>query len=96
MVSHYNEPQISFFLNDLIYVYVTTVSIYINDATQSSLFIILQVHCTSFGCQQHPSSGAHKTVITASNAVNLATLEGDSCTKNMTSTGGCSYSSVYS
>jgi hypothetical protein len=26
----------------------------------------------------------------------LATLEGGSCTKNMTSTGGCSYSFVYS
>jgi len=26
----------------------------------------------------------------------LATLEGGSCTKNMTSTGGCSYSVVYS
>ena len=28
--------------------------------------------------------------------VSLATLEGGSCTKNMTSTGGCSYSFVYS
>jgi len=36
------------------------------DATQSSLFIILQVHSTCFGCQQHPSSGVHKTVPTAS------------------------------
>ena len=36
------------------------------DATQSSLFIILQVHSTCFGCQQHPSSGVHETVITAS------------------------------
>jgi len=35
------------------------------DATQSSLFIILQVHSTCFGCQPHPSSGVHKTVITA-------------------------------
>jgi len=26
----------------------------------------------------------------------LATLEGGSCTKNMTSTGGCSYNFVYS
>ena len=25
------------------------------------LFIILQVHCTCFGCQPHPSSGVHKT-----------------------------------
>jgi hypothetical protein len=34
--------------------------------TQSSLFIILRVHSTSFGCQPHPSSGVHKTVTTAS------------------------------
>ena len=33
------------------------------NATQSSLFIILQVHSTCFGCQPHPSSGVHKTVI---------------------------------
>jgi len=59
------------------------------DATQSSLFIILQVHPTCFGCQTHPSSGAHKTLTTASgtgHAVlcsylppswpSLATLEG--------------------
>jgi len=36
------------------------------DATQSSLFIILQVHRTCFGCQPHPSSGVHKAVTTAS------------------------------
>jgi len=36
------------------------------DVTQSSLFIILQVHSTCFGCQPHPSSGIHKTVTTAS------------------------------
>ena len=36
------------------------------DATQSSLFIILQVRSTYFGCQPHPSSGVHKTVTTAS------------------------------
>jgi len=63
------------------------------DATQSSLFIILQVHSTCFGCQPHPSCGVHKTVTTASgtdqlppsNVARLATLEGGSCTKNMTS-----------
>jgi len=33
---------------------------------------------------------------TPSNVANLATSDGDSCTKNMTSTGGCSYSLVYS
>ena len=36
------------------------------DATQSSLFIILQVPSTCFGCQPHSSSGVHKTVTTAS------------------------------
>ena len=36
------------------------------DATQSSLFIILQVHSKCFGCLPHPSSGVHKTVTTAS------------------------------
>ena len=30
------------------------------DTTQSSLFIILRVHSTCFGCQPHPSSGVHK------------------------------------
>ena len=38
------------------------------DATQSSLFIILQVHSTCFGCQPHPSSGVLKAVTTASGA----------------------------
>jgi len=36
------------------------------DATQSCLFIVLQVHSTCFGCQLHSSSGVHKTVTTAS------------------------------
>ena len=35
-------------------------------ATQSSVFIFLQVHSTCFGCQPHPSSGVHETVTTAS------------------------------
>ena len=41
------------------------------DATQSSLFIILQVQSTCFGCQPNPSSGVHKTVTTASGTVQL-------------------------
>ena len=41
------------------------------DATQSSLFIILQVHSTCFGCQPDPSSGVHKPVTTASGTVQL-------------------------
>ena len=40
--------------------------LHIIDATQSSLFIILRVHSTCFGCQQKPSSAVHKTVTTAS------------------------------
>ena len=59
------------------------------DATQRSLFIILQIHSTCFGCQPHPSSGLHKTVTTASgtmqlppsNVASLATLEEGSYTK---------------
>ena len=62
------------------------------DATQSSLFIILQVHSTCFGCQTPPSSGVHKTVTTVSGTVqstsfqrgqarSFATLQGGSCTK---------------
>ena len=42
------------------------------DATQSSLFIILQVHSTCFGYQPHPSSGVHKTVTTASSTRHIA------------------------
>jgi len=41
------------------------------DATQSSLFIILQVDSTCYGCQPHPSSGVHKTVTTASGTLQL-------------------------
>ena len=64
------------------------------NATQSSLFIILQVHSTCFGCQPHTLLGVHKTVTTASGTglvfcaatslqngqASLATLEGGSCT----------------
>jgi len=58
------------------------------DATQSSLFIILQVDSTCFGCQPHPSSGVHKSVTTAYsteqllpfNLAKLATLDVGSCT----------------
>jgi len=35
------------------------------DATQNSLYIILQVRSTCFGCQSHPLSGVYKTVTTA-------------------------------
>ena len=36
------------------------------DATLCSLFILLQDHSTCFGCLQHPSSGLHENVTTAS------------------------------
>jgi len=29
------------------------------------IFILLQDHSTCFGCRPHPSSGVHKTVVTA-------------------------------
>jgi len=49
------------------WVFFNFVSIIVQrDATQSSLFIILQVHSTCFGCEPHPSSGLHKTVTIAS------------------------------
>ena len=47
--------------------YTVPISIIVQrDATQSSLFIILQVLSTCFGFEPHPSSGVHKTVTTAS------------------------------
>jgi len=59
------------------------------NATQSCIFIILQVHSTCFGCQPHPSSGVRKTVTTASGTGHIF-VRGGNCTKNMTSTVGCS------
>jgi len=69
--------------------HTTVLTIAQRDATQSNLFIFLQVHSTRFGCQPHPLLGVHKTVTTASgtvqlppsNVANLAKLEGGSCTK---------------
>jgi len=45
------------------------------DATKSSLFIILQIHSTCFGCQPHPSSGVHKTVTPASGIGHIFTQQ---------------------
>jgi len=39
--------------------------------TQSSLFIIMQVHSTCFGCQPHSSSGVHKFITSAAGTVQL-------------------------
>ena len=95
----------------LFYVYVSVhrwsiLIIVERDTTQSSLFIILQVHSTCFACQPHPSSGVHKTVTTASGTGHIfcaaTSLQRGQVggrylqKKNMTSTGGCSYSFVYS
>jgi len=80
---------------DTTYILVISILIIVQqDVTQSSLFIILQVHSTCFGCQLHPSSGVHKNVTTASGTghifcaatplqcgqASLAMLEGGSCT----------------
>jgi len=75
------------------------------DATQSSLFIVLQGHSACFGCQPHSIRSTQNcnyslrycaaTSLQRGQA-SLATLEGGSCTTNMTSTAGCSYSFVYS
>jgi hypothetical protein len=49
---------------------VITILIFVQrEATQSSLFIILQVHSTCFGCLPHTPSGVHKIVTTASGTV---------------------------
>jgi len=73
-------------------------------ATQSSLFVILQVHSTCFGCQPHQLS-VYKTVTTASGTVqlphsNVAKLTwprwSEVAAQKNTSTRGCSYSFVYS
>jgi len=70
------------------------------DATQSSLFIILQVHSTCFGCQPHPSTGVHKTVTTASGTGHIFCAATPSNVAKLTwprgSDVGCSYSFVYS
>ena len=56
-------------MNENIYVLILIIAQ--RDATQNSLFIILQVHSKCFGCQPHPSSGVHKTVTTASGTKQL-------------------------
>jgi hypothetical protein len=79
------------------------------DATQSSLSIILQVHSTCFGRRPHPSSGVHKTVTTTSGTGHIFLCSylpppwpvwprwrEVAAQYSMTSTGGCSYSFVYS
>jgi len=99
--------QTRIFTADILCLWFRASLIYINNCSKrlkTKQSIILLVHSTRLGCQPHPSSGVHKTVTTASGTLqlppskeaNLAALEGGSCTKNMTSNGGCSYSSAYS
>ena len=79
-------------------------------ATQSSLRIILRVHSTCFRVSTTPiirsTQNCNYSLPYWSYFLcnylpltlprwDLATLEGRSCTKNMTSTAGCSYSFVY-
>ena len=63
------------------------------DATQSSLFIILQVHSTCFGYQPHLSSWVHKTVTTvpgtSHNFCAATSLQRGQATQN------CNYSLQY-
>ena len=79
------------------------------NATQSSLYIILQAQSTCFGCQLHPSSGVHKTVTTASGTGHISYAANSlqrgqawpcwrevAAQHSMTSTGGSCYSFVYS
>ena len=71
------------------------------DATQSSLFINLEVHCTCFGCQLLPSS-VHKTVTTACGtghiicaATSLQRGQANLATPIIRSTQNCNYSLRY-
>ena len=64
-IAYYNKI-IFFLLQVFVKQGISILIIVQRDATQNSLFIILQVHSTCFGCQPQPSSGVHKTVTTAS------------------------------
>ena len=94
---HYSSRRVLYWIRTIIIIIIVQ-----RVATKSSLFIIRLVHSTCFWCQPRPSSGVHKTVTIAfgtgqpppSNVTKLATLKCGSWTKNMTSTGGCSYSFV--
>ena len=62
---HYHSTVYTLCENSHIFTIVCVSIIVQRVATQSSLFIILLVHSTCFGCQPYPSSGVHKTVTTA-------------------------------
>ena len=86
----------------LFYVYVSVhrwsiLKIVQRDATQNSLFNILQVHSTYFGSQPHPS-WVHKTATTASGTGHIfcAATSLQRGQASLASTGSCSYSFVYS
>ena len=50
----------------IVCIYIYILLIVQRDATQSSLFFVLQDHSTCFGCQPHSTSGVHKILTTAS------------------------------
>jgi len=68
--THFWEADVQFYVYGSVHHW--SILITVRDATQSSLFIILQVHSICFGCQPHPSSGVHKTVPTASSIGHIA------------------------
>jgi len=88
-----NTPKDEFYLYGSVHRWSILI-IFQRDITQGSLFIILQIHSTCFGCQPHQSSGVQKTVTTAFGTghhfcvvtsprrgqATMATLEGSSCT----------------
>jgi hypothetical protein len=62
---HASPEQLNHMCNGSVHLWSVLIIVQ-RDTTQSSIFIILQVHSTCFGCQPHPLSGVHKTVTTAS------------------------------
>jgi len=89
----------------LLWMYTWTILIIVQrDATENSLFIILQVHSTCFECQPHPSSGVHKTVTAASDTGHIfcatTSLQRGQAWPRWREladqSGGCSYRFVYS
>jgi len=63
-LSYYKRCEIEGTINqDTAHFLLTIVQ---RDAPQSSLFIILRVYSSCFGCQPHSSSGVRKTVTTTS------------------------------
>jgi len=43
-----------------------------NEMQQYAVYILLQNHSAFFGCRPHPTSGVHKTVVTATGTSHTA------------------------